>query len=212
MIGGFPVRPLLLIALTVGCYDPSTSCGEACALDAPAPDAVVGAVADTWFGQGAGDSGPHPYDPILWVADPSTRVTLLRFDLATAPSGVLASAVLHFWVVNDSGDFVIAVSALLESWSEDTASWTDAATGVAWSTSGAEGAARGTVATTFLVPTEGTTLDVGLPAELVASWRDDPAHNYGLVLSGSSDMGDAAFASREDLNPGHQPTLSLVLQ
>ena len=95
--------PLLLIALTVGCYDPSTSCGEACALDAPpGPDATLGAEADTWFGQGSGDNAPHPSDPILWVANPSSRVTLLRFDLATAPSGVLASAVLRLWVVNDS--------------------------------------------------------------------------------------------------------------
>jgi hypothetical protein len=104
--------------------------------------------------------------------------------------------------------------ALLVPWAEDEASWNEAASGLAWASTGASGAGdRGT--DVLGVVHAGST---GVHAfalnsagvAVVQGWVADPSSNQGLALADSNESDGLDFSSREAAVAGARPRLTVT--
>lgn len=125
--------------------------------------------------------------------------TLIRFDdLGITGTVQSASITLTISDINsDSGgsaSIQFLAYELKKSWSESQVTWNNAATGSSWAAPGAKDASDRNLtpifeSSVYQINNDSPTLNVDntititLPKELVQSWIDDPASNYGILLS-----------------------------
>jgi hypothetical protein len=167
------------------------------------------------------------------VSSGSHIVGLVRFDLATIPTGTgLGSApVLRLCTTDDPLNAGSAtVYRVLEDWTEGIgvrnadmtgdpgeANWTLRQTGMTWTTVGvgSPGSRDPTPATvgaaTFAPTMPDTPYSVNLEMAVVQGWIDDPATNFGLAIVPSTDAGGAFFVAREGANADCHPQLSVMV-
>jgi hypothetical protein len=124
------------------------------------------------------------------------RVALIRFDLSGLPPATqVVSSELHVFTTTDEGDQVV-VFPLLEGWSEGTATWNQASTGVAWSAAGAAPPARGTTAVSTFTPNlESTEFASAFDAATVQGWISQPETNFGIAITSANADGPHFFTS-----------------
>jgi len=147
---------------------------------------------------------------------------LIQFDLSSIPSDVVISAaILTLYFREDAlwgSDQEEAIQAyrLLRDWTELGATWDDYASGLSWTTPGAEGAGdfegtkTGDVAVydTYL---KNDPLDIPLVADLVQDWIDGGLANRGLVLRTKKQLYDLfSFYSSDYSDPTLRPTLTIT--
>ncbi len=143
------------------------------------------------------DGADRPWKPDVnhdgWPAaldgNPTDLGMLLRFDLSSIPSSaVVTAATLQIQVTNGSIDN-FAVRELLKPWVEQEATWRQAANGIPWSQTGAQGTGanpdRNATVLATLTGTPGlrsfplTAAGVGV----VQTWVSSPAANHGVIIS-----------------------------
>jgi hypothetical protein len=145
-------------------------------------------------------------------AAPET-IGLLRFDLSGLPPGQVISATLTLHVNDplESGDFKLF--PLLESWSEDTATYNQRKSGTPWTTAGAGPGSRANAPALTWTPRTIGFYDVALPPALVTLWRDAPADNFGLAfVSTSTDGRGGQIDSRDAADVTLRPLLIVVVR
>jgi RHS repeat-associated protein len=142
--------------------------------------------------------------------------SLLRFDLSGIPAGAaVQNAVLTLTVTErDTATWLdMDVFKLLRGWEELQATWNQAASGVAWTQGGANGAgdresARRSVVRVNAAP--GQTVAFDLTA-LVQEWVSNPSGNRGLLLRPTLPVNNATmtyrFASANHSDPAWRPRL-----
>lgn len=141
--------------------------------------------------------------------------TLLRFDLRDIPQGATVRSVTLTFHVKDqtSGEGFFLYTAG-RAWSESQATWTQAATGSAWSVPGARGAAdRGSTVLGTLIPTATGAYTVTLGAAGLAAvhgWVNNPASNQGFVLDANTNMDGLKVASSEAATLSQRPWLAVT--
>ncbi len=114
---------------------------------------------------------------------------LLRFDLSTIPAGSrVRSAVLKVWPMFGPESLTVEGYLLRRAWDEDTATWTQAASGEPWATPGALGGpdAASTPVVEQEIPPRGaspTQIEIDM-VTAVQAWVDNPDGNYGILLTG----------------------------
>ncbi|MFC1499227.1 choice-of-anchor D domain-containing protein, partial [Verrucomicrobiota bacterium] len=139
---------------------------------------------------------------------------MVKFDITSIPAGSLIdSCKLHLYV-NTAERYRVADSRIYlygggGAWDESTVTWA--------TRPGSSGGALDNVLHSDLV--EGTWLTLTVKTNLVQTWLDNPASNYGLCFKRpfdglSADYTDiqyfrAFFASSEDTTPSHRPKLEI---
>lgn len=126
---------------------------------------------------------------LVRVRGPDVFHGLLRFDVSRIPPDKpVKAAALSLWLESRSGERALPVEVypLLRPWSEDQATWTQAAAGQAWGQPGASapGVDRAaTPAATVSLDTVGgfKTFNV---TDLVQQWVAHPETNFGVLLRG----------------------------
>ena len=128
--------------------------------------------------------------------------TLLRFDLSSLPAGAsITSANVALNVTNSSAQQYQSYE-VKRSWAEGEATWNLASTGTPWGTAGAKAVSdRGqTPAANVLLQALGDHA-FSLPVSLVQDWRDNPATNYGILISNVTNTDGWRAASKETTTP-----------
>lgn len=144
--------------------------------------------------------------------DPLENLGLIRWDLSSITAGnTVASAAITVNVSNGSNT-PYEIFAALKNWTEAAANWNVAAPGQNWQTPGARGAAdRGT---TELGAVSGGTgvrtfiLNAAGVAQ-IQQWINNPATNFGFIISDDGNTDGIVFGSREATNANNRPRLSL---
>jgi hypothetical protein len=127
-------------------------------------------------------------------------------DLTSIPAGKTVTAVSITFNVTDISGSAYELYALKRTWSETTATWNLASTGVSWQTVGANGA--NDRETTVLGSLTGSTAGlktITLNSSGIAkvqSWINTPSTNYGLILL------DYANADGLDINSSEIGTIA----
>ncbi len=149
--------------------------------------------------------------------------SLLKFDTSVIPAGVrdLSADVRVFQVAHRGGEPTIRFHRLTRGFDEATASWTNAAPGVPWSTAGGDYETAPVGEGFIPAPwdyeySSWWTLD-GF-SDLVKQWISDPASNHGLLMRAEREgskacatSGDgASFTSSEAAEPEVRPWLTVV--
>ncbi len=135
--------------------------------------------------------------------------SLLRFNLQNIPVGAtIESAVLELELFSVGAGFSPMVSAhrVREPWSEQQATWLNAATPTPWGSAG--GSFDATVSASAPLPNVGKVqLDL---TSLVARWVDRSLSNNGLILLGSPNLVNATFASSDSAWSSNRPKLTIT--
>jgi hypothetical protein len=172
----------------------ATACGGI-----SAGDLVVTASADAYVNAGGGNHGGDARIKVR-ADNGGDHRGLVQFDLSSIPGGSpVTVATLHLYQENSQPGTIVNFHRVATTWLEGLVFWLtsplyDASpvSGIATDNSG--DCVRG----------------IFLPTSLVQGWVDAPLLNYGLMVIGSGSNGEVRFASREDGNPGHWPTLSVT--
>lgn len=132
---------------------------------------------------------------------------LLRWDLSSIPAGKTITAVSLTFNVTNTSSQIYEFYAMARAWSESSATWQLASTGVPWQTLGANGAAdrSSTVLGTLSSGALGTKT-VSLNADGIAAvqgWINNPAANFGMILADYVNNADGL-----DLSSSEAATLS----
>lgn len=138
---------------------------------------------------------------------------LLSWDLSSIPAGsTVRSATITLDVTNSTGN-PFQLYEIDRAWSEATATWSVAASGVPWTTPGAKGAGdRGTTALATVEPRATGAYTVTLNAAGVAAiqrWVDSPSTNHGFIVANASSGDGFAFSSREATTASRRPRLTV---
>jgi hypothetical protein len=142
--------------------------------------------------------------------------SFIKWDISAIPSGsAVQSASITINVVNTSLH-TFNLYQMLRSWSESTATYNLAQTGVPWQIAGAQGATdRGTtVLGTVTSPSLGS-VTINLNAAGVAavqSWVNNSSQNFGLVFQNFDDVStdDLDFSSANNTNALLRPKLTVA--
>lgn len=182
------------------------------------PTGAYASTADTWISENAGVTNTNYGDDVEIGVDgddnPGETIGLIRWDLSDIPAGsVIDGAALTLYVNNPSAGQAYEFYAINRAWTENGATWNTTGTGTAWQTPGARGAAdRGSAVLGAMAPTAVGTSTYQLNAAgiaLVQQWLDDPASNFGLLISDNNNNDGVEFDSSESLTPANRPRLSL---
>jgi hypothetical protein len=155
---------------------------------------------------------------VLEVDGSPDYAALLRFDLSAIPAGRTITSVSLSLNVTDVSTQVYEIYALRRSWSESSATWNQAASGVNWSTVGAnsttndrESTVLGTVSTgstgvqSFAFNTAGVSK--------VQAWVNTPSSNHGFVIQDYVNNSDGIdFSSKENGTVSLRPKLTVTYQ
>jgi len=161
----------------------------------PTPTELVGAerfgpVADTYLDQWQPANSPHQASK-LSARDEDVRVPLLQFDLSAIPSAAMVEkALLRVYVLErtNPAPLTLAAHRLNRPWNPPTCNWQQAAQGTPWTLPGAGDIQQDRAAVAVgqaLLTDENRWYDLDVTA-LVREWVQNPASNYGLLLSASS--------------------------
>lgn len=167
----------------------------------PAGDTIL------WAGNPDGNYGSLN---LLWVGESDYR-SIVRWTLTALPSRfMITDAVAHFALVNFlvEDPMQVATYALLQSWTEDGATWNSRDGTNSWSTPGGTHLALG--------EDEVEVTDLEWPhlyswnlTDLVTEWYNGHRPNYGILLksSGYPNLWVKQFGSKE--HPGWKPQLDV---
>lgn len=140
--------------------------------------------------------------------------TLLRWDISSIATGTTIEAVSITFNVTSASVNSYSLFALKRDWSESSATWQRAATGVNWQTSGAQGAndrdptALGSISASAL---GSHTVELNAAAiAKIQEWVNDPSKNFGLIVANTTNPDNLRFASSEVTTLGSQPTLTVT--
>jgi len=150
------------------------------------------------------------------------RRTLLQFDLGTQNGNLISSAKLKLNIkTGEDQGVIVQTYQLIKPWEEGTGGgeyfnnnhndvlWTQAADNDNWTTEG------GDYNTTLLGEIETSSdgwIETTIPTEIVQSWIDNPATNFGIILIATgADNKLVRFYSSEG-NSGKSPRLELTMQ
>lgn len=141
--------------------------------------------------------------------------SVLRFDLGAIPANAtVQSAVLTVNVRNSTTGEGYFLYPANRAWNESQATWTNAATGSAWSVAGASGTAdRGSTSFATLQPAATGKYSVSLNAAGVAAlqdWVENAAGNHGFVLDANTNLDGLELDSAEAAIPGDRPRLTVT--
>jgi hypothetical protein len=174
---------------------------------------------DTWLQQTAPDTNNGADDALsLDVRGTDTNPNtaewpLVRWDVSAVPPGSTVQDATITLVVNNTSPGTFDLYASLRPWVENQATWNAFATGQPWQTPGGTGASdRGaTLVGTFNPAANGaTTITLNAAGrDLIESWINSPAENYGLMFSNGTVFNGAEFRSREFATVGSRPKLTL---
>jgi Calcineurin-like phosphoesterase/CARDB len=136
---------------------------------------------------------------------------LVRWDLSAIPRGsVVTSATIDAFVINPSSQ-PYEVQELTRDWSEADATWTQASATVRWAGPGATGLGdRAPAVLSTFTPNGQGFFRIPLNAwgvAVVQRWVDNPTTNFGLILSGASNVDGVDFASSENATVANRPRL-----
>jgi len=139
------------------------------------------------------------------------RNVLVRFDVsALAPTTTVLAAELEVEVMNTAASPTNDVFEVLESWTEDAATWQNRLVGTPWTTIGGS---RGTTALgTFAALARTSRLVIPLDAggvSVVQHWVNDPTANHGFALV--SEAGSWDLATRDHGTEVYRPLLRLTV-
>jgi parallel beta-helix repeat protein len=139
---------------------------------------------------------------------------LLKWDLASIPSGSLVQAVRLTIFVTDSSADPYQVYELRRPWVEDQATWQRADSDSEWSVAGAKGGQdrRWTVLGTVSASAAGSyTLTLnGSGLGMVQSWVESPSANNGIILARAKSSDALVFSSRQASTPANRPKLTVT--
>ncbi|HXG63184.1 MAG TPA: DNRLRE domain-containing protein [Planctomycetota bacterium] len=140
------------------------------------------------------------------------RYALLRWDVTAIPAGsAIVSAEIEVHVTNATNRLSFPVYELRREWSEAQVSWLQAAAGRPWQVPGARGDQdRGAAAVAAFQPRAAGPYRIALDSELVRSWVDQPAANYGLILADAENDDAVGFESRESPAAERRPRLTVT--
>lgn len=156
-------------------------------------------------------------EPSLLVDGSPFYATLMQWDLtAIAPGVDVTRAVLTLDITNPTTD-TYELYPVLVPWTEEDATWEQAANNSPWISVGAGsetdrlGASLGTLTAGTTGPVEVVFNGEGL--EWVSGWINDPATNHGFVIQNYDGAQDGIdFMSSEAVDPQLRPRLDIAYQ
>ncbi|MEX2187233.1 MAG: lamin tail domain-containing protein [Pirellulales bacterium] len=181
--------------------------------DGAAPSGAYAGTADTWItANNETMTNGSATDIDIDGEDPLENLGMIRWDLSSiAPGNTIASALITVNASNGTNNSY-DIFAALRNWSEADANWTQAAAGQNWQQPGAYGPSdRGT---TVLGTVNGGTgvrtfvLNAAGIAQ-IQQWIDNPATNFGFIISNDNATDGIVFASSEAGNVNNRPRLVL---
>ncbi|BCU79279.1 Ig-like domain-containing protein [Luteolibacter sp. LG18] len=141
---------------------------------------------------------------------------LVSWDLTSIPAGKTVTAVTVTFNVTDPGASAYELYALKRAWSETTATWNIASTGVNWQTAGANGANdRETTVLGSLAGTANGLKTITLNASGIAkvqSWINTPSSNYGFVILDYANTDGLDLNTREIGTVASRPKITVTYQ
>jgi hypothetical protein len=148
--------------------------------------------------------------------DPGTtdKSILIKWGNLNIPAGsTVQSASIRVKVTNMSVQSY-ELYQLRRDWDDGLATWTQYTGGASWQIAGAEGSNdRGSSAVGSITTSATGFKTFNLNAAgiaLVQSWVDDPASNYGFIITDSSADDGLDITSRESSTPDDRPKLTIV--
>jgi hypothetical protein len=149
----------------------------------------------------------------LSVRQGNIKSALLRFDLASVPSGAtVINARLWLYVANRSNwhDLTLQAYAVRRAWTEAGATWNATGAGQAWAVPGCDGIGSdrdGTAVGSVPLPAPGNWVELNITS-LVRSWVNAPGTNYGLLLKGEGGASvEYALAGLDHIDAALRPML-----
>ncbi len=149
--------------------------------------------------------------------DDPDRGSLVRWELPSIPMGsIVQSASITVWVTNrTTGTYDIY--ELLRSWTEESATWNQYATGAAWATAGAQqiGVDRGAAVLASFAPLTTGFVTINLNSDgvaMVQNWIKTPSANHGVTIQNYvTTTADAVqFDSSEATTVTNRPKLTIT--
>ncbi len=181
--------------------------------DGNAPSGAYAGTTDTWISENnQGQINGAATELDIDGEDPDENLGLIRWDLSSiAPGNTIASAAITVNASNGTNqDYEIY--AALRAWTEGAANWSQATASTTWEQEGARGATdRGTTVLGTVTGGIGQRTLVLNAAGIaqIQQWIDNPATNFGFIISDDSATDGIIFASREAGNTNNRPRLSL---
>lgn len=190
-----PEQPYPTTTATTPAAPPPTPAKPTATRPIATPTELAGAerfapVADTYLDQWEPASSPHRAGK-LSARDGDVRVPLLQFDLSAIPANAaVEKALLRVRVFDKTNPAPLTLAAhrINRPWDAATCNWTQAAQGTLWALPGAGDVPQDRAAVAVgqvLLAEEERWYDLDVTA-LVREWVQNPASNYGLLLSASS--------------------------
>jgi RHS repeat-associated protein len=143
-----------------------------------------------------GIPGLSQWYPLIVSAAPEDAHAILQFDLADIPQNArVLSATLGAHTNGGVGAIDISAHEVTQSWKPTEATWSNRATGSAWTTPGGDYAPSATATAANVQGTDGWR-EWGITS-LVQRWVTGVSENFGVLLrSGSSTYGHVNFHGR----------------
>ncbi|MGH8035423.1 MAG: DNRLRE domain-containing protein, partial [Lysobacterales bacterium] len=184
--------------------------------DGLSPTPVYVGTRDAYIGQATATT-VHGLETTLQVDgdDPATTGNdlniLLFWDTTAIPVDTTVEAAHFELTVTNISTGLYDCYSLQRSWTESQATWNLAATGATWGAAGAAGAAdRGTQKLCTVSAGNLGLMNINLTQAglaLVQSWVNNPASNYGIIISNTSTTDGADFHARESATALARPKL-----
>ncbi len=157
-------------------------------------------------------------DPVLEIDGSPDYAALLRFDLSSIPAGKTITSVSLSVNVTDVSSQPYEIYAMRRSWSESSATWNQASSGVAWSTVGANNTStdrENTVLGALSSSSTGVrtfTFNASGVAK-VQAWVNTPSSNHGFVIQDYVNNTDGLdISSKENGTAANRPKLTVTYQ
>jgi hypothetical protein len=157
------------------------------------PEPSYSGVEDTYI-DGYEVMGNFGQDPYLKISSDELKKALLRFDLSRhiPANAVVTDARLNVYALfqeRGTQDMDVGAYEVLRPWTEDGATWYEAASGDPWQEVGCAGpadrASDPSATTTVRYATEWQSLQDAPLLELVQRWVSFPSTNHGVALIGA---------------------------
>jgi len=169
---------------------------------------------DNWINE-VSPFGNHGKSSTLYIDETSNqnKRALLQFDLEQAQGSTALNATLHLYIEGVNQGAIVDFYRVLQEWEEGeknqeigAGNWSQATANLDWQPGG-------NVDPSILHSEPVNQLgwiDIELPVSLIQEWLDQPATNFGLLLTNSIPLPNAILGIRSK-ESSHPPYLSLTL-
>jgi hypothetical protein len=162
---------------------------------------------------------------IGYLTTPSQRRTLIRFSLASIPTGsTIVAANISLWLSEPgswfgAGPAIIRAYAVLRNWIESEATWNIYSTGNSWGTAGCDNTTTDRRPDNIAVggvdhtAPDDSRIDISIDAATVQEWLDGNLDNNGLLIKADIEATTNRlyrFHSSESASPSLRPKLTVV--